>query len=79
MQLPRDRRVRSRVAGLGAHRVRDRHDALRVEKLFQEYNNPGSFAVASLLTLIALVTLFGKYLLERYIARQMVAAQGGRR
>lgn len=44
---------------------------LRVEKLFQEYNNPGSFAVASLLTLMALATLFGKYLLERYIARQM--------
>jgi sulfate transport system permease protein len=44
---------------------------LRVEKLFQEYNNPGSFAVASVLTLMALATLFGKYLLEQYIARQM--------
>ena len=50
---------------------------LRVEKLFQEYNNPGSFAVASLLTLMALLTLFGKYLLERYIAGQMAAAQEG--
>lgn len=30
---------------------------LRVEKLFQEYNNPGSFAVASVLTLMALMTL----------------------
>ena len=30
---------------------------LRVEKLFQEYNTPGSFAVASVLTLLALVTL----------------------
>ena len=30
---------------------------LRVEKLFQEYNNPGSFAVASVLALIALATL----------------------
>lgn len=48
---------------------------LRVEKLFQEYNNPGSFAVASLLTLMALLTLFGKYLLEQYIARQMAASQ----
>lgn len=46
---------------------------LRVEKLFQEYNNPGSFAVASLLTLMALATLFGKYILEQYIARQMMA------
>ena len=30
---------------------------LRVEKLFQEYNTPGSFAVASVLTLLALITL----------------------
>jgi sulfate transport system permease protein len=38
---------------------------LRVEKLFQEYNNPGSFAVASLLTSLALVTLGAKALVER--------------
>lgn len=38
---------------------------LRVEKLFQEYNTPGSFAVASLLTLLALVTLMVKVGLER--------------
>ena len=38
---------------------------LRVEKLFQEYNNPGSFAVASVLTSLALVTLTIKVLLER--------------
>src|SRR5215831_20842550 len=38
---------------------------LRVEKLFQEYNTPGSFALASLLTLLALVTLVLKVLLER--------------
>jgi sulfate transport system permease protein len=37
---------------------------LRVEKLFQEYNTPGSFAVASLLTLLALVTLGLKIVLE---------------
>ena len=30
---------------------------LRVEKLFQEYNLPGAFAVASVLALLALVTL----------------------
>lgn len=48
---------------------------LRVEKLFQEYNNPGSYAVAALLTLMALATLFGKHLLERHIARQMAASQ----
>jgi sulfate transport system permease protein len=38
---------------------------LRVEKLFQEYNLPGSFAVASVLTLLALVTLLIKVRLER--------------
>ena len=38
---------------------------LRIEKLFQEYNLPGSFAVASLLTLVALVTLVVKARLER--------------
>ncbi len=37
---------------------------LRVEKLFQEYNTPGSFAVASVLTLLALATLAAKALLE---------------
>jgi sulfate transport system permease protein len=37
---------------------------LRVEKLFQEYNLPGSFAVASVLTLLALVTLGAKTALE---------------
>lgn len=38
---------------------------LRVEKLFQEYNTPGSFAVASVLTLLALVTLILKVALAR--------------
>ena len=37
---------------------------LRVEKLFQEYNLPGSFAVASLLTLLAVLTLVVKVFLE---------------
>ena len=37
---------------------------LRVEKLFQEYNLPGAFAVASLLTLLALLTLVLKAVLE---------------
>jgi sulfate transport system permease protein len=37
---------------------------LRVEKLFQEYNLPASFAVASLLTLLAIVTLVVKASLE---------------
>lgn len=41
--------------------------ALRVEKLFQEYNTPGSFAVASVLTSLALVTLALKVALERKV------------
>jgi sulfate transport system permease protein len=40
---------------------------LRVEKLFQEYNLPGSFAVASLLTLLAILTLIVKAGLERRV------------
>src|SRR5262245_35328928 len=40
---------------------------LRIEKLFQEYNLPGSFAVASVLTLLAIVTLIVKASLERRI------------
>jgi sulfate transport system permease protein len=44
---------------------------LRVEKLFQEYNTPGSFAVASLLTLLALVTLAAKAALERKTRAQL--------
>ena len=40
---------------------------LRIEKLFQEYNLPGSFAVASLLTLVAILTLVAKAGLERRV------------
>jgi sulfate/thiosulfate transport system permease protein len=47
---------------------------LRVEKLFQEYNNPGSFAVASLLTSLALITLFAKIALERKSRREWRAS-----
>jgi sulfate transport system permease protein len=45
--------------------------ALRVEKLFQDYNNPGSYAVASVLTLMALSTLIVKVILERMVAASM--------
>jgi sulfate/thiosulfate transport system permease protein len=41
---------------------------LRIEKLFQDGNLPGSFAVASLLTLLAIVTLIVKTRLERKVA-----------
>jgi sulfate transport system permease protein len=42
---------------------------LRVEKLFQEYNLPAAFALASLLTGLALVTLVLKVGLERKARR----------
>lgn len=41
---------------------------LRIEKLFQEYNLPGSFAVASVLTLVAILTLAIKSKLEHLVA-----------
>jgi sulfate transport system permease protein len=47
---------------------------LRVEKLFQEYNSPGSFAVASVLTLLALVTLVLKVTLEHKTRRELAEA-----
>jgi sulfate/thiosulfate transport system permease protein len=48
---------------------------LRVEKLFQEYNTPGAFALASVLTLLALVTLFLKVWLERKTGRELAAVE----
>jgi sulfate transport system permease protein len=47
---------------------------LRVEKLFQEYNTPASFALASLLTLLALVTLAIKVTLEYRNRRETALA-----
>ncbi|HEV8066764.1 MAG TPA: sulfate ABC transporter permease subunit CysW [Planctomycetaceae bacterium] len=46
---------------------------LRVQKLFDEYNNPGSFAVASMLTSLALLTLLAKVWLERKTRREIAA------
>jgi sulfate transport system permease protein len=47
---------------------------LRVEKLFQEYNMPGSFAVASVLASLAVVTLLIKTALEWRTRRDIAAA-----
>ncbi|MBI3821073.1 MAG: sulfate ABC transporter permease subunit CysW [Planctomycetes bacterium] len=44
---------------------------LRVEKLFQEFNMPASFALASVLTLLALVTLGIKTYLERKVRAEL--------
>lgn len=49
---------------------------LRVEKLFQEYNSPASFALASVLTLLALVTLFVKVGIERQTRPKPQTAEG---
>ena len=46
---------------------------LRVEKLFQEYNMPGAFAAASLLSSLALVTLSVKTALEWKTRRELQA------
>ena len=43
---------------------------LRVEKLFQESNNPAAMAVASLLTMVALGTLLLKVVVERQMRAQ---------
>jgi sulfate transport system permease protein len=48
---------------------------LRVEKLYNEYQGPAAFAVASLLALLALVTLGVKTLLEWKQAREFERAQ----
>ena len=48
---------------------------LRVEKLYNEYNGAAAFAVASLLALLALLTLGIKSVLEWRQARQQEAAQ----
>ena len=45
---------------------------LRIEKLYQEYNLPGAYALASLLTLLALVTLVVKVAIERRVAQRVV-------
>ncbi len=50
---------------------------LRVQKLFDEYNNAGSFGVASVLTSLALLTLLAKASLERKTRRE-IAANGRR-
>lgn len=51
---------------------------LRVEKLFQEYRQPASMAVASVLAGLALVTLVAKFVIERRLeaeSRQLEAAR----
>ena len=44
---------------------------LRIEKLFVEYQSTASFAAASLLTVLALVTLAAKTMLERWTRAEL--------
>jgi sulfate transport system permease protein len=48
---------------------------LHVEILYNEYNFVAAFAVASLLAMLALVTLAAKSVVEWRVARQLRAAQ----
>lgn len=48
---------------------------LRVEKLFQEYNMQGAFAVASVLAMLALVTLAVKTGLEWQVRKELAQAK----
>ena len=48
---------------------------LHIEILYNEYQFAASFAVASLLASLALVTLVLKYIVERQVRRQMAQAQ----
>jgi sulfate ABC transporter permease protein CysW/sulfate ABC transporter permease protein CysT len=50
---------------------------LRVEKLFQEYNQPAAFALASVLTMLALVTLVIKVAVERKLRAETAATANG--
>jgi len=47
---------------------------LRIEKLFQAYPNTGSYALASLLTFLALITLALKIFLERKTRQEIASA-----
>jgi sulfate transport system permease protein len=50
---------------------------LHVEILYNEYNWIAAFAVASLLALLALITLVLKSLLEWHYGEELAAARGG--
>jgi sulfate transport system permease protein len=51
---------------------------LRVEKAFQEFNLPGSFAVASVLTLLAVATLLLKVGVERKVRAEVRSQRSAR-
>ena len=50
---------------------------LRIEKLWNEYNNQAAFTVASLLALLAVVTLIVQVLVERKTGKAAIAEVEG--
>ncbi|WP_116138172.1 sulfate ABC transporter permease subunit CysW [Trinickia diaoshuihuensis] len=60
--------------------IRGRTDSmpLHVEALYNDYNVPAAFAVASLLAMLALVTLAVKLIAERRVAAELAAARNAR-
>jgi sulfate transport system permease protein len=50
---------------------------LRIEKLWNEYNNQAAFTVASLLTLLAVVTLIIQLIAERKGGEKAITAVEG--
>ena len=60
--------------------IRGRTDSmpLHIEALYNDYNTPAAFAVASLLAMLALVTLVVKLIAERRVAAEVAAARDTR-
>ena len=52
---------------------------LHIEQLFQGFNSPGAFAVASVLTLLAVVTLLLKVIVEHKSRQAVKEAKAGRK
>ena len=75
LQRPGDGRVRRRVGGFRPHPRPDQHDAAARRDLYNEYNFTAAFAVASLLAMLALVTLVAK----RWSSGRRRAGNGTRR
>ena len=65
-----DRRVRRRLGRLRPHPRPDNTLPLHVEVLYNEYNFQAAFAVASMLTGLAIVTLVLKTIAERRVQQR---------
>ena len=75
LQRPRDGRVRRGIRRVRPHPGLDQYHALHIEILYNEYQFAAAFAVASLLALLALVTLILKTFVEWQQAKAIAAAQ----